>query len=200
LKIKQSDGSKFVFSNPKPLKLSNGLSSSILHDITSKNIELHSIVKNNSQLNDIRNRYKAYFHIDGHGFCYSNFLSKPSTPTKYQIDKSSPIFNRKCFKHLKRIQVRPISSSCSPQPYDINEQQSQHYSLLNKNKKLLTNLQKLLTSNHEYFQNGKEGNNKNLHEYITKNVKPLDSYDEIDYNVFYHKEQTICRSARALFT
>jgi len=149
-------------------------------------------------LNDIRNRYKAYFHIDGHGFCYSKNLSKPSTPTRYQIDKTSPIFNRKNFKDLQRIPARSISSSCSPQPYNIEEQQSEYYSLLNKNKKCMNDLQELLTPNYEYFQSAKKGNIHISHEDITKDVNLLDSYDGIDYDVFYHKEQIICRSAQAL--
>jgi len=148
-------------------------------------------------LNDIRNRYKAYFHIDGHGFCYSKDLSKPSTPIRYQIDKAFPIFNRKSFKDEKGIQARPISSSYSPQSYNSKEQQSQYYSLLNRNKKCISNLQEIFIPDYEYFQCTKEGNIQDLPKNI-ETVTTCDSCDGIDYVVFYHKEKYICKSTRAL--
>lgn len=172
---------------------------SVLHDITGKKIDFsHSNVKKNTQLNHIRNRYKAYFHIDGHGFCCSKQSSKTTTPTRYQIDGASPIFNRESLNHLKRIHTRPISSSCSLQPYNTQEQQSQYYSLLNRNKKYVSELREFLTPDYEYFQSEKENNIQNSHKDIAKEATFIDSYDEIDYDVFYHKEQNICRSARAL--
>lgn len=169
----------------------------MLHDITSK-IEFHPSAQKNSQLNLIRNRYKAYFHIDGYGFCCSKQTSGPSTPAKYLIDGASSIFNRNSCRHLKRIQNRSISSSCSLRLHKNEVLKSQYHSLLDKNHEHVSKLREFLTPDYEYFQSANESIISDSYKGDVYEIPHVDSCNGIIYDVFYHKEHNINRSATTL--
>ena len=99
---------------------------------------------------------------------------------------------------MEQIQNKHVCQSSFAQSYDIEEQKSQYYSLLDSNHEHLNKLQDFLTPDYEYFQSAQETTILESYKDVANDATPTNSCNGIIYDIFYHKEQNIDRSARAL--